>query len=74
MKNEEQNIKKQEDNGVLPCVIWRWFAYTHDRDFPFEEHNFTDFNEMKRFSAWHSANYKTETNKYRSSYERINAT
>ena len=26
MKNEEQNIKKQEGNGVLPCVSNRIFT------------------------------------------------
>lgn len=67
----KSNKKETEQCAV---VMWRWFAYTHDGDFPFEEHNFTDFNEMKRFSARHSAIYKTETNKYRSGYEHINAT
>ena len=71
--NEDTKQQEQKGNGVLPCVMWRWFAYTYDGDFPFEEHNFTDFNKMKRFSARHSAIYKTETNKYRSGYERINA-
>jgi hypothetical protein len=72
--NEYIKQQEQQGNGVFPCVYWHWFAYTHDGDFPFEEHNFTDFNEMKRFSARHSKIYKTETNKYRSGYERINAT
>ena len=72
--NEDTKQQEQKGNGVSPCVMWRWFAYTHDGDFPFEEHDFTDFNEMKRFSARHSAIHKTETNKYRSGYERINAT
>lgn len=73
--NNEQNLNNAETQALnIPVVMWRWFAYTHDGDFPFEEHSFTDFNEMKSFSARHSAIYKTETNKYRSGYERINAT
>ena len=53
---------------------WHWFAYTDDSDLPFEKHTFTDFNEMKRFSANHSFKHKTETNKYTSGYKRINNT
>jgi len=48
--------------------------HTHDKDSPFAERYFTDFNEMKRFSARHSAIYKTDINKYRSDYEHINTT
>lgn len=71
-----ENSSKENDTKALSqdAVMWRWFAYTHDGDFPFEEHNFADFNEMKSFSSRHSAIYKTETNKYRSGYDRINAT
>lgn len=74
MKTEENKLEVQQEQLNIPVVMWRWFAYTHEGDYPFEEHNFTDFNEMKRFSARHSAIYKTKTNKYRSGYERINAT
>lgn len=73
-KEKYPNARKWTLPTTKTNKVWRWFAYTHDGVSPFEEHNFTDFNEMKRFSARHSAIYKTETNKHTSGYERINAT
>lgn len=63
--------KKQCDIHV---VMWRWYACTFGNKLPFEEHNFIDFDEMKMFSARHSKIYKTDTNKYVSGYDKINAT
>jgi hypothetical protein len=63
--------KKQCDIHV---VMWRWYACTFGNKLPFEEHYFIDFDEMKMFSARHSKIYKTDTNKYVSGYDKINAT